>query len=316
MKTDKELYKLFSSCPELLFEITHSKPSDTYKMVSITLKEFERRTDGFLEPKSNKSPVYFVEFQGYMDDSIYHRLIMEMAAYGVENPQREIRGILVFTHDQLDKKTLPWHTLTQHKNQMFQVVYLENYLNELEKKDPNHPLVATFKPYRINDKQILKKNAKSWYRRIKQSALPEPVKDTFESIFTRWMQERFVNYSYKEVTEMFVELTPLEKTRSYKELVAIGKKKGEKIGEKRGQKVGEKRGEKRGQKIGEQKATQRLIARLVANKFKINIQRVAPRLRSLRTKDIIELGDHILSMNSYEDAFQWIDDRKKKIKMA
>lgn len=47
MKSDKELYKLFSSCPELLFNAANSKPCDTYKMVSITLKEFERRSDGF-----------------------------------------------------------------------------------------------------------------------------------------------------------------------------------------------------------------------------------------------------------------------------
>jgi len=32
---------------------------------------------------------------------------------------------------------------------------------------------------------------------------------------------------------MFVELTPLEKTRSYKELVAIGKREGKKEGEKK-----------------------------------------------------------------------------------
>ena len=33
------------------------------------------------------------------------------------------------------------------------------------------------------------------------------------------------NLSYEEVIKMFVELTPLENTRSYKELVAIGEKK-------------------------------------------------------------------------------------------
>ena len=300
MKTDKELYKLFSSCPELLFEVTQMKPCDTYTMVSITLKEFERRTDGFLQPKSEKSPVYFVEFQAYVDITIYHRLIMEMAAYGVEYPKRDIRGILVFTHHQLDNKTLPWHALTESKKQLFRVVYLEDYLDDLERKYPNHPLVATFKPYRIKNKQTLKKNARIWYRNITKSSLPKSVKESFESIFTRWMQERFVNYTYMEVTKMFVELTPLEKTRSYKELVAIG----------------EIKGEKRGKKIGEKKAMQRLIARLMAKKFKINIQKITPRLRALRPNDIIELGDHILSMNSFEDAFQWIDERKKKIKIA
>jgi len=40
---------------------------------------------------------------------------MEMAAYGVENPKRDIRGILAFTHKEIDKKTLPWHELTLSK---------------------------------------------------------------------------------------------------------------------------------------------------------------------------------------------------------
>jgi len=57
--------------------------------------------------------------------------------------------------------------------------------------------------------------------------MPDPVKENLESVFSRWMQERFKKLSYEEVIKMFVELTPLENTRSYKELVAIGEKKGE-----------------------------------------------------------------------------------------
>jgi len=149
-----------------------------------------------------------------------------------------------------------------------------------------NPLVAAFKPYREENNQVLEKNARKWYRNITESPLPDTVKNNFEMVFTSWMQERFVNLSYEEVLKMFVELTPLEETRSYKELVAIGKKEG----------------------------MQKIIVRLMARKFNINVQRVSPRLRPLRTKDIEELGEHLLFMDSYEDAFQWINDRKKKIK--
>ena len=94
MKTDKELYRIFSDYPELLFDIADLQPDDTYEMISITLKGFERRSDGFLQPKSEDSPVYFVELQAYYDDTIYHRTIMEMAAYGVQNPKREFEAYL------------------------------------------------------------------------------------------------------------------------------------------------------------------------------------------------------------------------------
>jgi len=140
--------------------------------------------------------------------------------------------------------------------------------------------------------------------------MPDPVKESLESVFSRWMQERFKNLSYEEVIKMFVELTPLENTRSYKELVAIGEKKGEKKGEK----IGEKKGEKKGKKEGKKEASRQIITRLVTKKFNIKSQRISPRLRSLRTRDMIELADQILFMNSHEDAFQWIDERKKKIK--
>ena len=299
MKTDKELYKLFSRMPALLFEIADIKAPDTYKMVSITLKEFERRADGFLQPLSIKSPVYFVEFHGYWDDTIYHRMVMEMAAFGAENPKREVRGILFFTHKYFDTKTLPWHTMTESDRNVFKVVYLNDFLDELENADPDHPLVSTFKPYRIEDTDQLQNESKQWYQNIKQSSYSEPEKEAMESVFIRWMQERFANKSYEEVTKMFVELTPLEETRSYKELVSLGEKKGRKEGIKEGRKEGKK------------EATKRIVAKMIANRFNINTQRISPRLRSLSIADLDDLCDHLFKMKSQDEAFKWINDRKR-----
>jgi len=52
-------------------------------MKSITLKEFERRTDGIFAPKDSESPTYVMEFQAQMDVNIYHRVAMEMASYAM-----------------------------------------------------------------------------------------------------------------------------------------------------------------------------------------------------------------------------------------
>ena len=86
MKTDKELYTIFASRPDLLFECAGINISGTYVMSSVTFKEFEQRSDGLLEPVSEEDPVYIAEFQAYSDDTVYHRLIMEMAAYGKNHP--------------------------------------------------------------------------------------------------------------------------------------------------------------------------------------------------------------------------------------
>jgi len=111
MKTDKELYTLFSSRPDLLFKCAGIEISGTYEMKSVTFKEFEQRSDGLLEPVSGEEPVYIAEFQGYSDNTVYHRLIMEMAAYGKIYPDRDIRGILVFTTSVFDPETSPWHDM-------------------------------------------------------------------------------------------------------------------------------------------------------------------------------------------------------------
>jgi hypothetical protein len=40
------------------------------------------------------------------------------------------------------------------------------------------------------------------------------------------------------------------------------------------------------------------------------------RLEPLRTIDMVELAKLLLTMNQYDEAYQWIDNRKKMIKMA
>ncbi len=75
MKTDKEFYKLFSADPKRLFELIGDPTQVDYTMKSITLKDLELRVDGFLESDDENEPVYFVEFQGYPDKTIYHRML-------------------------------------------------------------------------------------------------------------------------------------------------------------------------------------------------------------------------------------------------
>jgi predicted transposase YdaD len=116
-------------------------------MESVTLKEFERRTDGIFTPKNPTEPTYIMEFQAQSDSVIYHRLAMEMSSYGMAHPDCKVRGILVFLRRGLDPKTDPWHYLTKSRKKLFRVVYLDEYIRQLEKHQPDHPMVAVFKPY-------------------------------------------------------------------------------------------------------------------------------------------------------------------------
>jgi len=236
MKTDKELYRLFAARPDYLFECAGIKVSGTYEMKSVTFKEFERRSDGLLQPLSDSDPVYLVEFQAYADNTVYHRLVMEMAAYGKEHPDRKIRGILVFTASELDPKTDPWHKLTE-AGESLKVVYLDDFLDKLEKRHPDHPLLAVFSPLRIGDTEVLRRNAGKWRQDIEKEP-DTKARENFVAVFTRWMQERFSNLTYEEVISMFAEITPLEHTVSYKEIFAKGTNHGKTEGKTEGKQEG------------------------------------------------------------------------------
>jgi len=261
MKTDKELYRLFASRPDFLFECAGIKVSGTYEMKSVTFKEFERRSDGLLEPLSNKEPVYIAEFQAYEDKTVYHRLIMEMAAYGKEYPEREVRGILVFTTSELDPKTQPWQGMSKSGDGL-KIVYLDDFLDKLKDKHPSHPLVAVFSPLQIEDIDILRENAKQWRQDIEQGGLHGKAKENFVAVFTRWMQERFSNLTYEEVVSMFAEITPLEDTVSYKEIFAKGEKEGKFEGKLEGKLEGKFEGKLEGKTEGRYETIMEEIERL------------------------------------------------------
>jgi hypothetical protein len=81
-------------------------------------------------------------------------------------------------------------------------------------------------------------------------------------------------------------------------------------------KEGEIIGEKRGEKIGEKRLAKKMIAEQLSTRFNLEKRRIMPRLEPLRTNDMLELARLLLTMNQYEEAYQWIDNRKKMIKNA
>lgn len=239
MKTDKEIFKIFTAYPKYLLKCARIRTKSVYTMKSVTLKEFERRTDGVLTSQEPDDPTYVMEFQAQSESKIYHRLAMEMASYAMEYDARNVRGILIFLHKGLDPKTSPWHYLTKSKEKLLRVVYLDEYIKELEMSHPDHPMVLVFKPLLVKDLKVLSQHSKQWYQKIKKSRLPKDVKDNLISAFFRWLSARFPDLSGEEITKMIeIENLPsFEETRAYKDLFSMAEKMGEKRGEKRGEKA-------------------------------------------------------------------------------
>jgi len=179
----------------------------------ITLKEFERRTDGILEPKDPKMPVYIAEFQAQHDNNIYHRLVMEMSSYAMEKNVLDIRGILVFFTESLDPKSNPWHYLFKSSSKLLTIVYLDDYLKKLEKINPNHPMVIVFKQIFEKDEKVIQKNANRWYNTLIKSRINKMIKNNIEKIFISWLSARFNHLSYMVVIKMIADITEFEQTR-------------------------------------------------------------------------------------------------------
>jgi hypothetical protein len=107
-------------------------------------------------------------------------------------------------------------------------------LQEWERKQPKHPLVAVFKPLLAESAEALQRQAAGYFRAIKQSSLSTACKRTLEEVFVSWLEQRFRDKTKKEIEMILLgELPDLEETASGKDLIRIGEQRGEQRGEKR-----------------------------------------------------------------------------------
>jgi predicted transposase YdaD len=74
-------------------------------------------------------------------------------------------------------------------------------------------------PYLVEDRARLREQAPSAYRRLKQSSLPDFARRQCLDVFQSWLLARFDDLTLEEILAMLGELTPLEQTRAYREIV-------------------------------------------------------------------------------------------------
>ena len=236
MKTDKQLFQIFAAMPEWLFELTGLASPGACSLQSFTLKALHRDADGVIVPKDPHQPLTVVEFQFQKDETIYTRIVMEMAAVQEAHGQRPVQGIIVFGQSGLDPRTAPW-------TQIVLGVVLQDVLADLRRRNPQHPLANVFEPLLEPSDATLETVAAHHYRALKQCNLDDQRRELLMDVFLNWLEQRFQNKSKQEIEIMLLgELPDLRDTRSGRDLIAIGKREGEMVGEKRGEKRGESRG--------------------------------------------------------------------------
>ena len=160
------------------------------------------------------------ELQMQPDKEVYGRLVMEMVLVQSERPGRKVVGIIIFGSRELDHQSDPWC-------QVVSVYYLDEMLEQLTGRTPNHPLVAVFQPLLEKNRELLERNAAMYYTQIKSSTSNERQKAKLLSVFIDWMLQRFSELGKQEIETMLLgQLPDLRDTQAGKDLIAIGIEKG------------------------------------------------------------------------------------------
>ena len=84
-----------------------------------------------------------------------------------------------------------------HPNAPLRVAYLLPILEALERRDPEHPLLAVFLPYRVADRQRLRREGPEALARIEAAPLPPRVRECLSDVFFSWLTLRFSDQPFQ-----------------------------------------------------------------------------------------------------------------------
>jgi predicted transposase/invertase (TIGR01784 family) len=217
METDSLFYRLFSERPKLIFELLGEKaPRTTYTFGSYELKQTSLRSDGILIPRSTKSPIFFVEAQGYRDrkNEVYPSFFAKIFAYLRDRtPVNDWRAVMLFTRRQYDPG-LSIHYQDFLITQRLQLVYLDELPLELGDQSLEVSLMQLFS---MKDKFAI-----DWGRAILDHAQQQAwdaieQQRVLELIVTVFIH-KFPTLNREEIKAMLGTKADLKKTRFYQEI--------------------------------------------------------------------------------------------------
>ena len=250
MKTDKQIYKIFETVPSLFFELLDITTESEYSMTSESVKDINCTMDGLFKPDNPDEIHYVFEFQAQPTKDIFQRLFIEVAALSRHNPERIYHGIIIFISRNIDQPTEPWSSICKIEGSGFQVFYLDELLEKLTARSPEHPLLALFAPLFEKDGEALAKKAALYYHQIRNAKLKPQQCGSLEAVLIDWFMLYFTQKSKKEIFAMFALEGSIEDSVAYQEILNIGRLEGKKSGKEIGKEMGKEMGKKIGEKIG------------------------------------------------------------------
>lgn len=238
------------------------------------------------EPENGVGPVYILEIQTQHSGDVYDRLVLELVLYRKLHPNCTVHGLVLFIERSGDEPESPWQHYLGTGPLLLKPVYLDELLERAQLEQPDHPLLATFLPLVANE-QELEKRAQSAWQQLTVRIEPDAV--ALMDVFMSWLLERYKHQSYEEVMKMLhFPTTPLEETRAYKELVAIGMERGR------------KEGVEWGRKEGYQAGRRAILTKLLRRRFGELPDWVINQLEQANTEQLELWAEQIFDANSIE----------------
>jgi predicted transposase YdaD len=227
METDSKFFEIFRSHPEWIADLMNDPFPDPAEFLSITTKRAERRLDGFLNPFDVSRPLMVIEFQLWPSDNVFLRTVEEMIAVERLYPNREVRGIVFFASEALNKFRSKWEI-------MVDVYYLDKELAVLAERNPSHPLPKLLAPVFEKSEEKLEKEAATLYQFLQSAEKSTPEqRETLCTVFQALLIGRFKNKTLEDIQAM-MHFPDLTETRAGQDLIAIGRKEGREEGREEG----------------------------------------------------------------------------------
>lgn len=221
METDIQFGKLFYENPRMLADLLGLAHSEDYTACSQEFKDIKRTADIVWRSEKHDEQI-IIEFQGYFDETIFHRAELERVMLSLQDVRKTVRMIVVFLDPSFHPHTQPWSGYIKTGHPLYEVVYLGDALACLEAKSPHHPLVQTLSPIFINKDRELKRMALAKYKAIQQSALSKAEKQSLTEIFLNLLASRFGNVVMEEMKKMIAPLMRVRDTTAGKVIYAEG----------------------------------------------------------------------------------------------
>jgi predicted transposase YdaD len=142
--------------------------------------------------------------------------------------------------------------------------------------------LSALSAYLVEDRERLREQAPLAYGQIQQAPLPESARRQCLDVFQSWLLARFQDQTLEEILIMLGEMTPLEQTRAYREIVAKNKP------------------------IWKQEGEAGLILRLLRRRLGSLTKNQQARVQSLPVEQLEDLGEALLDFSAAADLETWL----------